>query len=121
MKSNVVKDKSFDFALAIIGLYKQLVSSREYVLSKQLLKSGTSIGANIEEGDAAQTKKDFVAKMSIASKESRETRYWIRLLMKSSLVEFSINSKYLDQCEELIRLTTSIVKTAQQNQKNKLI
>ena len=75
-KNNVVLNKSFDFALEIIELYKILKSKNEFVISKQLLRSGTSIGANVEEATAAQTKKDFITKMSIASKEARETRYW---------------------------------------------
>lgn len=81
MKSkNIVKEKSFNFSLQIINLYKKLVNEKEYVISKQLLRSATSIGANIEEADARYSKKDFTAKMSIASKEARETKYWLRLL-----------------------------------------
>ena len=71
----MIQDKSFDFALEIIALYKKLVAEREFVLSKQLLRSGTSIGANVEEATAAQSRKDFLHKMSLASKEARETRY----------------------------------------------
>jgi four helix bundle protein len=74
--AKTVAELSFDFSLRIIYLYKILVEKREYILSKQLLKSGTSIGANIEEASAAQSRKDFISKMSIASKEARETRYW---------------------------------------------
>jgi four helix bundle protein len=84
----------------------------EFVLSKQLLRCGTSIGANVEEAGAAQTHKDFITKMSIASKEARETRYWLRLLQESKLIEDDY-SKYIDSAEELIKLLTSIVKTAQ--------
>ena len=84
---NKILEMSFDFSLQIINLYKILVENKEFVLSKQLLKSGTSIGANVEEAIAAQTKKDFVMKMSIASKEARETRYWLKLLDKSKLVD----------------------------------
>jgi four helix bundle protein len=89
------------------------VAEREYVLSKQLLRSGTSIGANIEEGDAAQTKRDFIAKMSIASKEARETRYWLRLLKRSQLVPLNEYDARIEDCSELIRLLTAIVKTSQ--------
>jgi four helix bundle protein len=89
-KENVILNKSFDFALQIIELYKQLVSGKEFILSKQLLRSGTSIGANIEEATAAISKKDFIHKMSIASKEARETRYWLRLPDKSKLVNIDI-------------------------------
>ena len=113
-KNNVVLNKSFDFALEIIELYKILKSKNEFVISKQLLRSGTSIGANVEEATAAQTKKDFITKMSIASKEARETRYWLRLLNKSKLVEYDYKN-YLNKIDELIRIITAIVKTAQSN------
>jgi four helix bundle protein len=113
-KDNVVLNKSFDFALKIIELYKILKSKNEFVISKQLLRSGTSIGANVEEATAAQTKKDFTTKMSIASKEARETRYWLRLLNKSKIVEYDYKN-YLNKIDELIRIITAIVKTAQSN------
>ena len=113
-KDNVILNKSFELALDIIELYKILKSKNEFVLSKQLLRSGTSIGANIEEANAAQTKKDFATKMSIASKEARETRYWLRLLNKSKLVEYDYKN-YLNKIDELIRIITAIVKTAQSN------
>ena len=113
-KDNVVLNKSFEFTLEIIELYKILKSKNEFVISKQMLRSGTSIGANIEEANAAQTKKDFATKMSIASKEARETRYWLRLLSKSKLVEYDYNN-YLNKIDELIRIITAIVKTAQSN------
>ena len=79
MSENIVRQKSFQFALEIVSLYKQLQGEKEYVLSKQLLRSGTSIGANIEEAVTAQSRRDFLAKMSVASKEARETRYWLVL------------------------------------------
>lgn len=91
-KDNIILEKSFNFALQIIELYKQLITEKEFVLSKQLLRGGTSIGANAEEATAAMSKKDFTAKMSIASKEARETRYWIRLLDKSKLVNIDFNA-----------------------------
>jgi len=113
-KDNIVLNKSFDFALEIIELYRILKSKNEFVISKQLLRSGTSIGANVEEATAAQSKKDFATKMSIASKEARETRYWLRLLNKSKLVEYDYKN-YLNKIDELIRIITAIVKTAQSN------
>ena len=113
-KDNVVLNKSFDFALEIIELYKILKSKNEFVISKQLLRSGTSIGANVEEATAAQTKRDFATKMAIASKEARETRYWLRLLNKSKFVEYDYKN-YLNKIDELIRIITAIVKTAQSN------
>ncbi len=86
-KENIILERSFDFALSIISLYKQLVSNKEYVLSKQVLRSGTSIGSNIEEATAAVSKRDFIAKMAMASKEARETRYWLLLLQRSQIVK----------------------------------
>ena len=105
---------SFDFSLQIISLYKQLTDKKEYVLSKQLLRSGTSIGANIEEANAAQSKKEFIAKMSIASKEARETRYWLNLLDKSKLVDIDY-AIHLTSAEHIINILTKIVKTSQES------
>ena len=114
MKSeNKIVELSFDFAIAIISLYKRLVEKKEFILSKQLLRSGTSIGDNLEEGIAAQSRKDFISKMSIASKEARETRYWLRLLNKSKLVDFNYQS-YLESIEHIINILTKIVKTTVQ-------
>jgi four helix bundle protein len=109
---NKILELSFDFSLQIINLYKLLIHKNEYVLSKQLLRSGTSIGANIEEAIAGQTRKDFITKMSIASKEARETRYWLRLLDKSKLVDVDY-SPYLISVEHIINILTKIVKTSQ--------
>ena len=80
MAESLIQGKSFEFALSVIQLYQGLQAEREYVISKQLLRSGTSVGANVEEATAAQSRRDFLSKMSIASKEARETRYWLRLL-----------------------------------------
>jgi four helix bundle protein len=90
-KENVILAKSFDFALRIIDLYKLMNDQNEYVLSKQLLRSGTSIGANVEEATAAISKKDFAHKMSISSKEARETRYWLRLIKHSQIVKVEVS------------------------------
>ncbi len=112
---NLILDKSFSFSVRIVKLYKYLCSEkREYILSKQLLRSGTSIGANINEAQAAQSKKDFAAKMSIASKEARETKYWIDLLIAT---EYLTNNQQYTlslqvEIEEIIKLTTSIVKSS---------
>lgn len=91
--NNPVQEKSFHFAIEIIKLYKNLIKHNEFVISKQLLRSGTSIGANVEEASTAQTKKNFTTKMSIASKEAREARYWLRLLQQSKIVNNDF-SKY---------------------------
>ena len=93
-RKNVIRDKSFQFALNIISLNQKLVNNKKFVIARQLIKSGTSIGANIEEATAAQSKRDFVAKMSIASKEARETKYWLRLLKHSDLIEFDSTSYF---------------------------
>lgn len=110
MEDNAVKTKSFSFALAVIKLYQELVEQREFVISKQLLRSGTSIGANVEEALAGQSRRDFLSKMSIASKEARETLYWLRLLKESKLTTVNVNKAIAD-ADELVRLLTSIVKT----------
>ena len=109
------RDKSFDFSLAIIKLYKILQAQREFVVSKQLLRSGTSVGANIEEAVAASSRRDFLNKMTIASKEARESVYWLRLLDASDLVGGIDVQSELGQARELVRLITSIVKTTKEN------
>ncbi|HEX6334635.1 MAG TPA: four helix bundle protein [Flavisolibacter sp.] len=119
MKSeNVILELSYDFSLRIIGLYKSLVAQKEYVISKQLLRCATSIGANVEEATASLTRKEFIAKMAIASKEARETRYWLRLLDRSGLVDLDVTN-YLDAIEQIIKILTKIVKTSQENQMNR--
>jgi four helix bundle protein len=111
---NKIQALSFDFSLNIIELYKQLIVQKEFVLSKQLLRAGTSIGANIEEAMAAQSKREFIAKMSIASKEARESRYWLKLLDKSKLVELDVNGQLI-AVEHIINILTKIVKTSQES------
>ena len=110
MPESIIQQKSFAFALQIVRLYKKLQEQHEYVLSKQLLRSGTSIGANVEEASAGQSRRDFLAKMATASKEARETRFWLRLLRESDLVEIDLTNE-LSSVGELIRILTSIVKT----------
>jgi four helix bundle protein len=82
MKENIIVTKTFDFALTVVNLFIELKKENEFIISKQILRSATSIGANVEEAIAAQSRKDFIHKMSIASKEARETKYWLRLLDK---------------------------------------
>lgn len=122
MKDNIILDKSFDFSIRIVKLYKYLCDEkREFVLSKQLLRCGTSIGANINEAQAGQSKADFVAKMSIASKEARETKYWIELLIKTDYLnckEEHVKS-IVNDIKEIIKLLTSIVKSSQGNNNGK--
>lgn len=112
-EDNKILSLTFDFSIQIIGLYKILVQQNEYVISKQLLRSATSIGANVEEANAAQTKRDFIMKMSIASKEARESKYWLRLLDKSQMVKADY-SVYLTTIEHIINILTKIVKTSQE-------
>ncbi len=111
VKENIVKNKSFTFALNIVKISQTPQQKNERVLSKQLLRSGTSIGALVREAEHAESKADFIHKMSIAIKEANETDYWIELLHKSNLLA---NSEYVclhDDVSELIRLLTSIIKT----------
>jgi len=118
IKDNIIKDKSYKFALNIIKLYQYLSKDKlEYVLSRQLLRSGTSIGANVEEALAASSRKDFIHKMSIASKEARESIYWIRLLVDSGIISKKQSDRLLKQGNEIVKILTSIVKTS--NEKNK--
>jgi len=115
---NCVQRKSFEFAVRVVRLCKYLTKEqKEYVLSKQLLRSGTSIGANVNEAQAAQSKADFTAKMSIASKEARETGYWLALLCETEYLDLTQEhvASLLGQSEELIKILTSIVKTSQSN------
>ncbi len=116
MKENVLKDKSYKFALRIVKLYQHLsYEKKEYVLSKQILKSGTSIGANIEEANQGESTKDFIHKLGISQKEAFETHYWLRLLTDSGFIETNLSLSLITDCEELIKLTTASIKTAKTN------
>ena len=111
--SNAISEKSFDFAVRVYSLSKQLQQThREFDLSKQLLRSGTSIGANVAEGERAQSKADFISKMAIALKEANETDFWLRLLHKVGLIDESDFIGYRKEVNELIALLTSITKSA---------
>lgn len=93
---SIIQKKSFAFALAVIALYQSLQEQHEYVLSRQLLRCRTSIGANAEEATASQSRKDFLSKMAIASKEARETKYWLRLLQESSFAKVDLGRQLTD-------------------------
>ncbi len=111
--NNIIESKSFNFAVRVINLYKYLTNKKnEYVLSKQLLRSGTSIGANVAEAEQAQTKPDFVAKMNIALKETSETKYWIKLLIATNYLTENDGKSMLDDCVELEKILVSIVKSS---------
>ena len=115
MKENVIREKEYEFALNVIKLYKALKDEREFTLSRQLLRSGTSIGANIEEAQGATSKKDFLQKMSIAHKEARETNYWLRLLRDSKIGNAEIVSGLISNSAEIIPMLSSITKTTRKN------
>jgi len=109
---NIVQEKSYAFALRMVKLYQHLSEQKkEFVLSKQVLRSGTSIGANVEEAIGGQSERDFSAKMSIAYKEARETHYWLRLLRDSGYLGVNESASIITDCEELLKLTGSIIKT----------
>lgn len=112
---NIIEIKSFDFAVRIVNLYKYLTDiKKEYVLSKQLLRSGTSIGANVAEAEQAQSRPDFVSKMNIALKETSETKYWIKLLKTTDFLSEKEISLLLANCVELEKLLVSIIKSSKQ-------
>lgn len=116
--NNIIQQKSFDFAVKIIKLCNILKSEKkEFVISDQLLRSGTSIGANIEEAIGAQTKKDFFAKLTIAYKETRESHYWIRLLCATDNIKQNTCEDFLNETEELLKIIGSIQKTLRQQNK----
>jgi four helix bundle protein len=114
MKESIVKTKSLAFAKQSIDVYKLLTENKEFVLSKQFLRSSTSIGANVCEALAGQSKKDFTAKMSISSKEARETLYWIELLEYSNFIIYDYTS-LKNNCLEIVSILTAIIKTSQKN------
>ena len=110
---NIIEEKSFAFAVRIVNLYKHLNETKnEFVLSKQLLRSGTSIGANVAEAEQAQSTPDFVSKMSIALKEASETKYWIRLLSSTNYLTEAESVSILNDCVELEKILVSIVKSS---------
>ncbi|MGH7235130.1 MAG: four helix bundle protein, partial [Nitrospiraceae bacterium] len=110
MKRSIVQEKSFAFAVRIVQVARSLQNRcKDFVLSNQLMRSGTSIGANVEEALGAQSRKDFLAKMSIAAKEARETRYWLRLVTESGLSTDPQLEELFKECEELLRVLNSII------------
>ncbi len=118
MKNNIIQEKTFNFAIRIVNLYKYLkYDKKEFVLSKQVLRSGTSIGANVEEGIGGQTKKDFIAKLHIALKETRETIYWLRLLQATDYLTTNETTGLLNECKDIKNILTAILKTSKQNEK----
>jgi four helix bundle protein len=120
MKENIIKDKSYVFALRVIKTYKFLSEKqREFVLSKQMLRSGTAVGALIREGEQAQSRADFIHKMNIALKEANETEYWLMLLKDSDYIDENSFVSIHKDCAELVKMLISIVKTTKGNNGNK--
>lgn len=118
MKDNVILSKSFEFSVRIVNLYKYLtLQQKEFVMAKQILRSGTSIGANSEEANAGQSKKDFIAKMSIVLKEARETSFWLRLLYQTEYIDNKMFDSLFEDCQEIIAIVTAIIKTARNSKK----
>lgn len=112
MKENIIQTKSYAFSVKIINIFKHLQKEkREFILSKQLIRSGTSIGANIEEAIGGQSKKDFFAKLTISYKEASESKYWIRLLRDTEYLETGVSQELLLDIEEILRIIGSIQKT----------
>lgn len=107
-QANVIQEKSYSFAVRMIKTYRLLVKKSEYILSKQVLRSATSIGANIEEAIGAQSKRDFFMKLTIAYKEARETHYWLRLLRDTQYLEAKLAQSLLVDCEEILKIIGSI-------------
>ena len=111
MKDSVVEEKSFAFAVRIVNLYKHLVQEKnEYVMSKQLLRSGTSIGANVAEGERGQTKADFNAKMNVALKEANETDYWLKLLCRTEYIKEEEFTSMIHDLKEIVAILVAICK-----------
>ena len=117
MNDNIIENKSFQFAIRMVNLYKHLtLEKKEYIMSKQLLRCGTSVGANVAEGERGQTKADFYYKMSIALKEANETYYWLRLLHETNYLSEKEFVSLETDLKEIIALLIAICKTTQENQ-----
>ena len=116
MKDNVIIDNTLEFSIRIVNMYKYLCKEQsEFVLSKQLLRSGTSIGANVREAEHAQSKADFLNKNNIALKEANETCYWLELLHRTEYITTTMYDSIFADCEEILKILISIVKTSKQN------
>lgn len=112
MRENLIKTKTYSFSIKIVKIYKKLVEfDKEFCLSKQLVNAGTSIGANVEEANGAQSRKDFISKMSIAYKEARETGYWLRILKDSDYLDAVIAENLLGEVESICRILGKIIGT----------
>ena len=110
--ANVLKDKSFDFAVNIVQLSKDLQTKNEFILSKQVLRSGTAIGALVRESQNAESTKDFIHKLSIAQKECDETLYWLELLIETNFIRKELFDKLYSDCNEILKILKSIILTS---------
>lgn len=115
---NVIAAKTYSFSLKAIEVYKSLILEKEYILSKQFLRSATSIGANVEEAIGGQSKRDFIAKLSISYKEAREVHYWIRLLRDSKILEEKVAKELILDSEEILKILTAILKSSKKESSN---
>lgn len=121
MSETNIQQKSYAFALDIVNFIRLLPKDVVgYAFAKQLIRSGTSIGANVEEAQGASSKKDFINKINIAKKEARETKYWLRLILDSGIVAKNKAVELLDKCSSLINILTAIVKTAESKNNNEI-
>lgn len=115
-KENAIKTKSYDFAIRIVNMYKHISDEKkEFVLSKQVLRSGTSIGANVQEAIGGSTRKDFSYKLGVAYKEARETEYWLNLLHDTYYLETNMFESIVKDCSELCKILYSIIQTTKEN------
>lgn len=115
--NNIIVEKSYTFSLKIIELYKILIQKQEYILSKQILRSGTSIGANVQEALGSQTKKEFIRHLSVALKEAHETDYWLNLLKDSAYINLDHYQEIKNICKELLKILNSIIITTKRRYK----
>lgn len=116
MRENIIKKKSFEFAVLVVEMNKKLVGEmREFVLSKQFLRSGTAVGALYREAEQAESKRDFIHKLAIALKEANETEYWIELMHETKLIQTNDFNELFSKVKELIRMLVSIINTTKKN------
>ena len=114
-ENNVIYDKSFNFAVRVVNLFRYLRTEKnEFIISKQMMRSGTSIGANVSEAIEGQSRKDFISKLSIALKEANETKYWIKLLVATGYMSEKLGVSFLNDLNEIIKILVSILKTSRE-------
>ncbi|MBO7144688.1 MAG: four helix bundle protein [Salinivirgaceae bacterium] len=121
MGANVLKEKSFQFSIKMVDLYKHLTEEKkEFILSKQLLRSGTSIGAMVRESEYSESKSDFIHKLAIAQKETNESLYWIELLGRTDFIDIQTQNDLMNDATELLRIITASIKTVKESLAKKL-